>query len=133
MIDKSDIEFYAFLYTWIGESVGNSSLFLSHFLEILSHIGKVILVIGVLDMGNEFSPFSGKVSATSEQGLWWSAFRKDRHRPWASCRPGAGPLSYGHLFCRFWLCLHGWLSYTEHVPGQRGCSPLSRDRRSSTR
>ncbi len=66
MINKSQIEFYAFLYTWIAEALGNSYFDSVAFPCDPSHIGKVILVIGVLDMGNELSPFSCEVSATPE-------------------------------------------------------------------
>jgi len=67
MLDEGDIEFYAFLYAGIGEAVGNAYFDSVAFPCDPSHIGKVILVIGVLDMGNELSPFSCEVSATPEQ------------------------------------------------------------------
>ncbi len=67
MLDKGDIELYAFLYAGIGEAVGNAYFDSVAFPCDPSHIGEVILVIGVLDMGNEFSPFSCEVSAPPEQ------------------------------------------------------------------
>ena len=67
MLDEGDIELYAFLYAGIGKAVGNAYFDSVAFPCDPSHIGKVILVIGVLDMGNELSPFSCEVSATPEQ------------------------------------------------------------------
>ena len=67
MLDEGDIEFNAFLYAGIGEAVGNAYFHPVAFPCDPSHIGKVILVIGVLDMGDELSPFSGEMTATPEQ------------------------------------------------------------------
>src|SRR4030042_2123059 len=76
MIYKSQIEFYAFLYAWIGEAVGNSYSVSVAFSGYPSHIVKIVLVIRVLDMSNEFSPFSGKVVSSSEQVSGRAHFRR---------------------------------------------------------
>ena len=57
MLYEGNIELYAFLYAGIGKAVGNAYFDSVAFPCDPSHIGKVILVIGVLDMGNELSPF----------------------------------------------------------------------------
>ncbi len=67
MLDEGDIYLNAFLHVGIGKAVSNAYFDSVAFPCDPSQIGKVILMIGVLDMGNKLSPFSCKVSATPEQ------------------------------------------------------------------
>jgi hypothetical protein len=77
---KAKIQFSALLYTHVRKSLGHTFAvaFLS---DILPYLRKVVLMIGVLHMGNQFGPFSCKVVSSSEQ---------------ISCGPHFGRVDIGH-------------------------------------
>lgn len=66
MVQQFEIKFNAFSYALIGKSISNalSICFIGNF---LSDVREIVLVIGILDMGQEFCPFSCKMHASTKQ------------------------------------------------------------------
>ena len=66
MVYEAKIQFDALLDTCVRETFGHT--FAVGFLaDILSYLRKIVLIIGVLHMGNEFTPFADKMHSAAKE------------------------------------------------------------------